>query len=465
MGRILILVSIFLFLVTACGIDVKPFDSPVVLPKRFSTSGEAMLLDRWWLSFNDTQLNQMIDTALMENQDLRATFRRLEQAQAIAKKAGAELIPALNGNSSLDHSVFNQGITEQSNIDSFTIGLAASYELDLWGRIRANKRAAELDSQIAELDIHTAAIALSAQIASTWYQLIEQCRQLELLNRQIETNKQYVNLVMARYTGGQGSAADVFQQQQVLEAVQGDKYLVLAAIDVLKNQLAVLTGRAPGLFEVPAASNFPQLADLPNTGLTADLIQRRPDIQQKFLSIQASDLRVSAAIADRFPKLSLSTGINTSAPNLQDFFNNWLATLAGNLVLPIIDGGRRVAEVARNQAVTAENLDLYGQKLLTALQEVENALAQEAQQHKRVNSLQKQLRYLADANQQIRMRYGYGGIDFLRVLTSLINLQSLERSMIKAERELIEYRINLYRSLAGGWELKKSEIKRKTTHG
>jgi outer membrane protein TolC len=183
------------------------------------------------------------------------------------------------------------------------------------------------------------------------------------------------------------------------------------------------------------------------------------------LSIQAADLRVAAAIADRFPKVSLSTSINTSAPDLQDFFNNWLATLAGNLVVPIIDGGRRVAEVDRNKAVTAENLDLYGQKILNALQEVDNALAQEYQQHKRVDSLQKQLRYSSDANSQIRMRYGYGGIDFLRILTSLINLQSLERSMIRAERELIEYRINLYRSLAGGWELKKPETERSATHG
>lgn len=464
MYRILRLVPFLLF-ATACSVDVKPFDVPVALPERFSASGEAMTPDRWWLSFNDSQLNQLIDTALIQNQDLRATFKRLEQAQAIAQKVGAELIPALNGNSGIDRAILDQPNAGQNITDIFTIGLAASYELDLWGRIRANTRAAELDSQAVALDIHTAAIALSAQIASTWYQLIEQNRQLDLLNRQLVTNQQYVDLVMARFKGGQGTAADVFQQKQLLEAVNGDKYLVLAAIDVLKNQLAVLTGTAPGLFKVPTVTSFPPLAGLPSTGLTADLIQRRPDIQQQYLSIQAADLRVAAAIADRFPKVSLSTSINTSAPDLQDFFNNWLATLAGNLVVPIIDGGRRVAEVDRNKAVTAENLDLYGQKILNALQEVDNALAQEYQQHKRVDSLQKQLRYSSDANSQIRMRYGYGGIDFLRILTSLINLQSLERSMIRAERELIEYRINLYRSLAGGWELKKPETERSATHG
>ncbi len=465
MLRFFPLVLIFLLLNSACSVDVKTFEAPLTLPEHFSTSGQIAVPDRWWLVFNDTQLNQLIDTALVKNQDLRATFMRLEQAQAIAKKAGAELIPALNGSSNITRASLDQPSSGQSSTDTFTMGLAASYELDLWGRIRATTKAAQLDSQTAALDIHTAAIALSAQIASSWFQLIEQYRQLDLLNRQIATNEQYVDLVMARFKGGQGTAADVFQQKQVLEAVHGDKYLVLATIDVLKNQLAVLTGTAPGLFEAVVVDSFPLLTELPRTGLTADLIQRRPDIQQRYLQIQAADLRVAAAIADRFPKVSLSTGINTSAPDLQDFFNNWLATLAGNLVVPIIDGGRRVAEVDRNKAVTAENLDLYGQKILIALQEVDNALAQEYQQHKRVDSLHKQLRYSSEANSQIRMRFGYGGIDFLRVLTSLTNLQSLERSMIRAERELIEYRINLYRSLAGGWELKKPETDRRVIHG
>lgn len=450
---------------SACSVDVKPFPAPVSLPERFSVSGEDSVPDRWWLSFNDPQLNQLIEQALQQNLDLRATFRRLEQAQAIARKAGAELIPALNGSSTIERTILDQADTGHSIIDTFGIGLAASYELDLWGRIRATTRAAELDSQTAALDIQTAAIALSAQIASTWYQLIEQYRQLDLLNRQIGTNQQYVDLVMARFTGGQGTAADVFQQKQVLEAVHGDKYLVLAAIGVLKNQLGVLTGTAPGIFNAPMANDFPGLPGLPDTGLTADLLQRRPDIRQAYLRVQAADLRVAAAIADRLPKLSLATSINTSAPDLQDFFNNWLATLAGNLVLPIIDGGRRIAEVDRNKAITAESLDLYGQKILTALQEVENALVQESQQRKRVDSLLQQLRYSGEANKQIRMRYGYGGIDFLRVLTSLINLQSLERSMIRAERELIEYRINLHRALAGGWVLKKPETERSANDG
>lgn len=459
--------GLFLFIasIEGCNVDVKQFDPPVALPDQFSKSGIETAPDQWWQSFNDPKLNRLIEAALINNQDLRATFNRLEQAQAVARKAGSELIPAVNGNSVTNRTVNDSSGANRITTDIFSVGIAASYELDLWGRIRANTRAAELDSQTAMLDIQTAAIALSAQIARSWYQLIEQQLQLKLLNQQLVTNQQNVDLVMARFQGGQATAADLFQQQQVLEAVRGEKYTVLATIEVLKNQLAVLTGIAPGTLKLQNSYQFPDITEIPNTGLTAGLIQRRPDIQRAYFRIQAADLRVAAAVADRFPKLSLSASIDTSAPNLQDFFNNWMATLAGNLVIPIIDGNRRIAEVDRNKAATAEAYNLFGQNILQAVQEVENALTQEHQQHQKLTSLEKQLRYLTNANNQIRLRYGYGAIDFLRVLSSIISLQSLERSLIRAQFELIEFRINLYRALAGGWELEVPESHRSPNHG
>ena len=134
-------------------------------------------------------------------------------------------------------------------------------------------------------------------------------------------------------------------------------------------------------------------------------------------------------------------------------FNNWIATLAGNLILPIVDGGRRVAEVERNRAVAAESLNDYASTIQQAIKEVEDALAQEYQQHELINSLNIQYSFSQKANTQIRLRYMYGAIDFLRVLTTQINQQTLERSRISAQRQLIEYRIHLYRSLAGSWPL------------
>lgn len=443
--------------VSGCSVEVKEFETPIEIPLQFSRSGDESAPLFWWYSFQDADLNRLIDQALTANLDLRAAFNRQQQAYAIARQAGAELVPALDVSVSIEEETQHLSGNGQRTTDTLGMGLAASYEIDLWGRIRAQRLAAVLEGDSAAFALRTTAISLSAQIATVWYQLIEQRRQLDLLSRQIATNEQYVDLVKARFQGAQASAADLFEQQQVLEAVHGDKFAVLANIEVLQNQLAVLTGRAPGSLSVPGARQFPQIPGLPKTGLTSTLLKRRPDIRQAYVQVQAADLRVAAAVAEQFPKLSLSASVDTAAPDLHGLFNNWLTTLAANLLTPIIDGGRRIAEVDRAEAVTAEAFNRYGQTVLTALAEVENSLAQERQQDRRLSSLRRQLFSLREANQQLRRRYIYGAVDFLRVLSSLIRLQSLERSVIQAERERIEYRINLYRSLAGDWPLDFSE--------
>jgi len=436
---------LLLSVMAACSVDIKDVPLPVNLPEKFSFTGQAKVPNQWWLTFNDAALNCLINQALNENFTLLAAFNRLEQAQAIAKKSGAELIPSIDGDF-----FTTQKNTNTTTLNNFTLGLAASYELDLWGRIRSNIHAAELDTLAAEEDLASAAISVSAEIASVWYKLIEQRQQLHLLDSQIKTNRDNVTMVTVRFRLGQATAADVFQQSQLLEFVIGNRLTVIANIRVLENQLAILIGKSPDTVALPEQDSFPTLPPIPETGLSTDLVQRRPDLRKAYFRIQAADQRVASAIADRFPKLSLAAGIDTSAPDLQSLFNNWMATIAGNLVMPIVDGGRRIAEVERNQAVSAEALNNYATALINAVKEVENALIQEHQQYQLVISLEKQVELSQQASTQIRSRYIYGAMDFLRVLSALLSQQNLERNRLLAQQQLIDYRINLYRALAGG---------------
>lgn len=432
----------------SCSVAVKDVPAPVNLPDKFSASGQMPLPEKWWLAFNDAGLNRLIDQALTDNFTLSAVFNRLEQARAIAKISGSELIPQLNG----EFSASERSDTRLS-ANNYIFGLAASYELDLWGRIRANIHAAELDANAAREDVDSLAISLTAEIAGTWYRLIEQRRQLQLLDLQIQINRDNADLVTTRFRGGQATAADVFQQRQLLESVIGDRHTVVANIKVLGYALAVLIGKAPGTVELPNQDNFPVLPPIPDTGLSAALMQRRPDVRRAYFRVQAADQRIASAIADRFPKLSLSAGVNTSAPDLQSLFNNWMATIAGNLVMPLIDGGRRIAEVERNRAVSAEALDDYATALLLSVKEVEDALVLEQQQHLLIERLDKQVELSRQATEQIRLRYSYGAMDFLRVLSALLSQQSLERNRLSAQQQLIDFRINLYRALAGGFPI------------
>ena len=447
-----VLVVTVIMLITSCSATVKDFNSPVTPAEKFSNSGTIPITDKWWLAFEDPLLNELINQALSQNFNLRATYDRLAQARAIAKIAGADLTPQLNGSFGAARNFVNTN-SGRSTIDEFSAGFVASYELDLWGRIRSGMHAAELDEKAAHEDIQVAAITLSAEITSTWYRLIDQRRQSALLDEQIKINRDNVNILITRFNFGQARAADVFQQKQLLQATIGDKTTVLANIKSLEYQLTTLSGKPVNSLTIPEKTEFPILPPKPAAGLSSELIQRRPDIRKAYLKIQAADQRIAAAIADRFPKISLSVSFDSRTPNLHNLFNNWIATLASNMVVPIIDGHRRVAEVERNQAVFSETVNQYGSVILSAVQEVETALIQEQQQLLLVDSLDQQLTLSRQANDQIQLRYRYGGMDFLRVLSARLNLQTLERTRISAERELIDFRINLYKSLAGGWPL------------
>jgi len=448
MNNKFLLACFVLLLLNACAVPIKDISSPATVPTQFSQSGEEPLQERWWLAFNDPQLDQLIALALGHNFSLLATFNRLQQAEAIAQISSSELIPSVSA-------VFGglQNYSNMTNNSAFSLGLNASYEVDLWGRLRAQKHAAELDISVAQEDLNTAAISLSSEIAIAWYRLVEQRSQLQLLKQQIKTNQDNVLITASRFAGAQASAADLFQQQQTLEARIGDQNNVLANIKVLEHQLAILTGHTPNMLYIADNKQLPGLPLQPQTGLGTDLVQRRPDIRLAYYRVQAADQRIASAIADRFPKLSLSASVDTLSPNLQSLFNNWIATLAGNLILPIIDGGRRAAEVDRTKAVAAEALNNYATTVQLAIKEVEDALVQEQQQQQLINSLNKQYLLSQKATEQIRLRYMYGSMDFLRVLTTQVNQQSLERSRLSAQLQLIEYRIKLYRSLAGSWPL------------
>ncbi len=448
MTNIRVLFGIFFTLASSCSVEVKNVPAPVILPEQFSVSGQSKTPEKWWQAFNDETLNQLCEQALNANFTLLAVFNRLEQARALARKSGAELIPQVN-----NEIIASQKSGDTPTLNNFILGLAASYELDLWGRIRANIQAAELDVNAAKEDLASAALSLTAEIASTWYRLIEQRQQLQLLDKQINTNHDSAEMILTRFQLGQATAADVFQQRQLLASVTGEKATVIATIKVLENALAILTGKAPGTTTIPVQENFPVLPALPETGLSASLIQRRPDIRKAYVKIQAADQRVASAIADRFPKLSLAAGINTSAPDLQSLFNNWLATIAGNLVTPLLDGGRRVAEVDRNKAVAAEAVNNYATVLIQSIQEVENALIQEQQQQQLITQLDQQVHLSQLATTQILTRYSYGAIEFLRLLTALLSQQSVERNRLRAQQQLLDYRISLYRALAGGFHL------------
>ena len=449
-----ILFLLLTFIVTSCSVPKGAVHSPVAVPDTFSKTGSIPMTEKWWLAFNDDNLNNLMKEALSDNLNIRGTWDRLEQARAIARKSGAAVFPSLDGSAGASRTVNKISGSEKTYSNKFSLGLAASYELDLWGRVRAAKNAAELDVLASQEDLYASVISLTAEVASAWYRLVEQRGQIKLLNGQIKTNEKYLDLVTFKFRGAQVPVTDVLQQRQSLESTRAEKIIAESNRIILEHQLASLLGKTTESIVITEQSELPLLLPLPDTGLPAELIKRRPDIRMAYFRAQAADQRLTAAISERLPRVSLSAGIETNAGEVNDLFKNWLSNLTGNLIAPLIDGGRRASEVDRTKAVYSESIHVYGQVVLKSLREVEDALVQESQQHKLLENLNKQSVLSKTSSDQTREKYIHGAMDFLRFLTSILGHQSLERNKLKAQRELIDYRINLYRALAGGWGMK-----------
>jgi outer membrane protein TolC len=281
---------------------------------------------------------------------------------------------------------------------------------------------------------------------------VEQRAQVALVESQIETNRQLLKLVEARFRIGQADASDIYRQRQLLAQTEGELAQAGSQLDSLKHQLAVLLGAYPGSRTLPAGSQLPIPGPLPALGVPAELLQRRPDLQAARLRIAAADARAAAAVAARYPRIDLSAALTTSSSS-GELFSNWLGSLVAQLTAPLFDGGQRSAEAQRTRAAVVEALNEYRQTLLEALGEVEVALAAEYGQRRYLASLEAQLRQAAAVQRQERQRYFQGDSDYLSVLDALRSRQALERQQVTARRQLVSDRIQLVRALAGGWTL------------
>ena len=448
---------------TSCAHQKQVVPEPVKLPEKFSYSGEEKIPGKWWKVLNDSQLDYLIEKALEGNFDLKAVRDKLDQAYAVARKTGALIYPSMetSASGSKTKTFGNSGEENLSNRtgESFTLSLNTSYEVDLWNKVGSSRKAATLDTEATDQDLRAAAMSLTSQVASNWYQLITLQTQMKLLKRQIKTDKEYLQLINLRYKKGKVSVTDVLQQRKLLISTHSEKIQLQSQIKILEHQLAILLGNFPKSIEFPEKVKLPELPPLPESGLPSEWVKQRPDIKSSYLTIKADNHRLAAAIADRFPSFNISLQIESAAAVPSELFREWATQLIGQFSQTILDGRKKSAEVDRTKAVVSESIHNYSQTVLKGLKEVEDALIQEIQQRKYLKNLEEQLNLSSQTVVNLRSAYTKGSIDFLKVLDAVKTHQTLEKSIITARGELIQYRINLYCALGGGWEPERQEKK------
>jgi len=416
-------------------------------PLPFSASGESDTPDRWWTTFDDPGLNLRVEQALGGNFELGVALQRLRAARALTRREASDLFPDVNGFISHD-TTYGPGPTQSRT----NWGLDASYQVDLWGEIQSRVEAEGFRADATQSDYHAVALSLVAEIARTWFSLIEAQAQLELLDKQIESNRDGLRNQKDRFEAQQSDLADVLRQEQLVESTLEQAVVVRARVDVLEHQLAVLLGEMPQNAEYDSGAKLPDLPPLPYTGLPSELLARRPDVRRDYLAFVAADRDLASAISSQYPRLNLTGSLINAVENSEDLFRDWFLSIGGQLIAPLIDGGQRRAEVDRNHAIVSQRFNEYGQSMLIAFQEVEDNLALERYQMQRIEHLEAQVDLAHQASDALLNRLMIGDGRFLDWLSATQAEQRLQREILSARLDLVLIRIGLYLSLAGGFD-------------
>lgn len=421
---------------------------------------------RWWRQMGDPTLNALIEEALRRNQGVRAGWARVRQARYIANQVRAARMPQIGvqGDYTIGREIQVFGEFEFQNA---TGSLPISYEVDLFARRARDHQGAKLDAQAARLDQEALAITISAEVAEAWFDSINARIEVAVVQEQLETDLKFLELVELRYREGLNSAVDVHQQRQRVASQRALLALADGQTDLTDQRLSVLLGEAPGRRFPVDDRVLPDIGPTPDIEAPASLLEARPDIRAVQRRVEAEDRRVAAAVGARLPVITLGftpgykwlqfTGEDrdpTSPTVGQDVTNSgsglvWNA--GAQLSVPLFDGIAGWSAIKAQRAVLDQLMEQYAETILAGLIEVESTLVLERQERLRIQFLEDEFRLANITLEATRDRYRAGLSDFLPVLTALATRQRSELQLVAARRQLVSYRVQLYRALGGAW--------------
>jgi len=441
----------FILVISGCALHTSQLSEPVMDVPAIYSQESLPETGKWWEQFDDAQLNALIEDGLRDNLDIQQAAERIDQARSLLAITGSSRFPSLNANGS-------GGRARQSTTlgaftdDTYSLSAAAVFEIDLWQKIQSRTDAALYDVHAAEENIMALYISIAAQIADLYYLAAEQLSQLDLTDQTIDSFKDTLDRVERRYREGLVPAIDVYQSRQNLSSARAQRPLFESQFSVAVNALSVLTGRFPDKEIGNHISSLEENLLLPE-GLPSEMLLNRPDLQAALFRLRASDERIGVAIADRFPSFNLIGTYGGSSSELHSTLDS--PNIFWNLLLqaaqPLFDAGKRKAEVERTKAVFRENLAAYHKTVLTAFQEVEDALVIISSSEERITMLNETVAASDSALRLALNRYMQGLTDYLPVLTEQLRNATAKSNLLSARRQLVSGRIQLARALGGEW--------------
>jgi NodT family efflux transporter outer membrane factor (OMF) lipoprotein len=423
-------------------------------------------LDQWWTGFSDPMLVTVVQRALAQNLDLAAALARVRQARAAASGAGANLLPTidLDASATAEHQSnrgefgsLASGFPGYSrSIHEYTLGPAASWEIDLFGGLRREAAASLDEAQAAEADQAGTRVTVAADAADAYLQIRGYQARLAVADDQIKTDEHLLQLVRDRHNAGSATGREIAQADALLKQAIASVPPLRIGLEQQLNRLDVLMGAQPGTYarELDAPQEIPSVPAIAGDNTPVDMLRRRPDVIAAERRLAASNEHIGSAISDYYPKISLSGALGLDSLGTSHLFSAsaFQAVGGGALRWRLFDFGKVDAEVQQAKGANAEALAVYRQSVLHAAEDVENALISLSQTEVRASEIQDQVEALTKARDLSEQAYRAGSITLTDVLDADSQLLTARDELDSNRADAARAAVGVYRAFGGGWE-------------
>jgi multidrug efflux system outer membrane protein len=406
----------------------------------------------WWRAFGSAELDRLMVEAEANNLDLKAAVIRVAQARASAIIAGAAIYPTLTADATSSR-VSRETRGQRQSTNTYQGGLAVGYEVDLFGANYAAADAATTRVESSRYDREALALTVTANVAVTYFQLLALRERIALSNESITNAVRLLGLLEDQRRAGALSDLEVAQQRASVAQQRASISALRQAEREALSALALLSGRLPQGFAVEGQRLSALSEPAVVSGLTSELLQRRPDVRRVESNLRAANLDVVVARAQRFPSIQLTLDGGTVSTALSNLLSpgSFLLTLSGGLVAPIFAGGRLKGQETLTRERYNELVEGYRLVALTAFRDVEDALSGASlyrQQYAFAREARNQSR---EAYRLAEVRFRAGTVDFLTVLDTQRAIIFADDSVVQARFNLLAALADLYKALGGGW--------------
>lgn len=414
----------------------------------------------WWAVFRDPLLNSMIDRAVQNNLDVRIAQTNIEKARALRQNAQSNFFPDIDASAGVQKQRLpenaSQFLNDSTNQTYYDAGFDATWELDVFGGQRRSLDAAQARLDSTQDQYHDVMISVIAEVARTYAELRGAQQRAAITHKNIELQTATRNIVQKRFEAGEANNFEVTRAEAQRRVTESALPNITAGIRTTAHRLAVLTGQDPQalLQDFTKARPMPIVSDIVPVGLRSDILRRRPDIKKSERTLAAETADIGVATADLFPRFFLTGSAGLQSLSFGNLFESGSQALAlgPNIQWPVFRGGEIRAQIKVQEAEAQAAALEYEKTVLTALEDVENALVRYGKELETRERLAKAVIANEQAVRLAQTRYKAGEDNILTVIDAERELASVEDELTQSETRVVVYLISLYKALGGGWD-------------